>query len=390
MIDAMRVLLVCQFGKPIRGLSPYGDALWHALQENGEVEVEPIDYRAAYPAMLHPAEAGGLQGEGELSWFSPASWWRVALRPGDILHIQHWAPPLACYLWPLARLARLSGKRVVITVHNPVPHERAGLFAFMENRLMRSAHMILAHGELSAAMIRERLGTSSPPVKVIAHGLNPHSTPVVASRADYDMLRLNPAARYIVLFGNLRGYKGIDILLDAWQRVAARFPDVRLVIAGRLWSGSRSVWGRLSARMLRTSVDARSLQARLQQSEEIGRLVIREGFQSDADLDALIRVCEFAVFPYVRFSGQSGAACRAAAGGRAVLVTRTGSLPDLVIDESWVVTPGSASALAQRLAEKLDTAAESGAIGARQLAAVSRYSWQAVARHHVQLYQELA
>lgn len=73
-----------------------------------------------------------------------------------------------------------------------------------------------------------------------------------------------------------------------------------------------------------------------------------------------------------------------------MLVTRTGSLPDLVIDESWVVTPGSASALAQRLAEKLDTAAESGAIGARQLAAVSRYSWQAVARHHVQLYQELA
>lgn len=386
----MRVQMVCQFGTPIRGLSPYADALRAHLANMPSLELDAVDFNSAYPALLHPAERGGGHGQGELHWARPWTWARVARRPADILHIQHWAAPLAMYLWPLAAMARHCGKRVVVTVHNAQSHEAARQFGFFEDRLLRSADALVVHGQIARQDVAQRLGSNSPPVIVIAHGVTPLSSPGQACAGDYLRLGLPPDRRYVLLFGNLRGYKGVDVLLAAWAKAHRDLPHVELIIAGRLWGGADSKMRRLAARFVGTARDADRLDSILKCPDMLHNIIIREGFQSDAEIDALIRISALTVFPYRRFSGQSGAACRAAAMGRPVLVSRVGALPDLTIDETWQMVPGDVDELAQKLVQKLCDPATATAAAARQLETIRACDWRNVSQQHLRLYESLA
>lgn len=385
----MRVQLVCQFGQPVRGLSPYADALLGALRCVPEVDAVPVDYRHPYPALLHPAGSARTYVEDGLSWFSPVSWHRVAHAPADIVHIQHWAPQLSCYLWPFAEMARGAGKRVAITVHNPQPHERARAYASFDDRLLRSASALLVHGASGCDRLRDRLGLHWPHIYSIAHGMHVMAKPPEATADDYARLRLDPSLRYVLLFGNLRGYKGVGALIDAWEQIRPSLMDVRLIVAGRLWGGGERILGRFGARLAGTADDAASLRRQLKRANACGCVTWRDGFLDDGEIDALIRISAVAVFPYLRFGGQSGAACRAAALGCPVLVSRVGALPDLAIDDSWIVQPGDVAGLAEQLVAAL-TKPDPREVRRQQLAAVRGFDWTFVAQEHARIYRELA
>lgn len=386
----MMIQLISQFGQPVRGVSPYSDGLLAGLRNLAVAEIKTVDYSSAYPGVLHPAGAYRANTGGMLSWYSPGSWRAVAEQTQGVMHIQHWAQPLAVYLWQLVRMAKQNGRRVVVTVHNPVAHESIGLFTHFERRFLGSADLLLAHGEAGCEILRKRFGPNGPEVRCVGHGMTVMARPVVAADGDYSCLNLDPSCRHVVLFGNLRGYKGVDVLLDAWSQVRESLPDVRLVIAGRLWNGRGSLLGRASAALLGAAADAHKVQSMLASKERMRGVILREGFQRDEDIDALLRICEFAVFPYRRFTAQSGAACRAAACGRPLLVSRVGALPDLAIDESWIVDPGDSAALAARMLDKLSAPRIAQAARCAQLDKVRKYGWETIARDHLAAYRELA
>ena len=384
-----RVLLVCQLGLPIRGLSPYCNALFEALQSERGVNVHPIDYRAAYPGFLHPAAKGGTASSGELHWGNPLSWQRVAHMEADIIHLQHWFAPMACYLAPLVAMARRAGKRVVVTMHNPSMHETLHWTELFERKLVKSADVVVVHNSRGVTALCERFGLETERIHVIPHGICVAESPVPLECDDHARLGLDPKRRYICVFGNLRGYKGVDILLDAWSRLLTRLPDVDLVIAGRLWTGQSGVGARLVAKMLGTDQDAERLRTALALPGLTERVHVLEGFQPDVSINALVRLSELAVFPYVTFNSQSGAACRAAGLGCPVLVTDVGGLPDLAIDSSWIVTPGDSESLASALYTKLSQPDALRARGGAQLQRIRAYAWPQVASTHAALYREL-
>jgi glycosyltransferase involved in cell wall biosynthesis len=57
-----------------------------------------------------------------------------------------------------------------------------------------------------------------------------------ASRAERDQqcreLGLDPALKYCIFVGRISHRKGVDLIVDAWRDVAARFPDARLLLVG--------------------------------------------------------------------------------------------------------------------------------------------------------------
>jgi len=383
-----RVQLICQFGEPVRGLSPYGDALLSALAECEGINVDPVDYRAAYPGILHPAAQGGAKGPGELHWANPFSWYRVARRVSDIVHIQHWSSPLATYLWPFAVMAKRAGKHIIVTVHNPKLHESLPVFDAFENGLLRAADVLIVHDANGAKALRQRFAGGAPDIRVIPHGIRLNMRPGVWN-GDHAQLGFDSGRRYVVLFGNLRGYKGVTNLLEAWSQVVGHVPDVDLVIAGRLWEGGRGYLTKAAAMALGTREYSDRLRSAMELPGLAGRVHLREGFLPDGDIDALLRVAEFAVFPYERFGSQSGAACRAAGIGCPVLVSNLGGLPDLTIGQDWIVTPGDVEELAASLRAKLARGRLSDDTRKAQIERVSDYGWLTVGRQHAALYHEL-
>lgn len=382
-----RVQMVCHFGPPTQGLSPYGDSLARALRGHGGVVLDAVGYRAAYPQLLHPAGAGAAPGQGQLHWADPRTWRAVADAPGDILHIQHWMPLLAGYLAPLARMARRRGKRVVVTVHNTRPHEAVPLTGWLERRLLLRADTLLVHDERGLAALVERLGPGRD-IRVVAHGSEVAPAVAAPRPDDRERLRLPAGRRHITLFGNLRGYKGVPVLLDAWSRIADRHPDVDLVVAGRLWTGKGSLPARLAARVLGTDREAVRIAAALARPALQGRVRLIEGFVPDDQVDALLRTSELAVFPYERFAAQSGAANRAGGLGCPLLVSDVGGLPQLAIDARWVVPPSDAAALAAALDDRLREGPEAGVREAQRQVLVP-HAWSRVAADHVALYRSL-
>lgn len=385
----VKVQMVCQFGSPVRGLSPYADALKQALDQIHTVEIDPIDYHSAYPSFLHPAVAEKARTQGTLSWYNPMSWFRVASCPSDIMHIQHWAPPLSVYLWPLAHMAKRHGKKIVITTHNPKPHESRNFFSYFEKKLLRTADKLIVHSHPGAVHLEETIATEGQSIHRISHGMDALASPAQRSRNDYIKSGLDPETRYILLFGNLRGYKGVETLLAAWREIESLHTDTQLIIAGRLWDGKSGKLSRIVAKLLGTAPNASHLRSNLSDTRTHARVILKEGFQSDTDIDALIRIADFCVFPYIRFSGQSGAACRAAGMGCPVLTSQVGALPELAIDETWTSPPADIAQLAERIHQKLGGIQSLAVARAQQLEIAHQSSWDVIATGHAAIYESL-
>ena len=384
------ILLVSQFGSPIRGVSPYSDALLVALANRNELGVHPVDYRAPYPALLHPANKKVISTTGgDLHYGNPFSWRRLARMEADIIHLQHWLAPMSCYLAPLASLAKKSGKKIVVTMHNPVPHEPLPWTRPFEHSLISKADVIVVHNQSGVTALNKKFNGIENKVVMISHGINVSSEPQAASPQDYANLNLDPSKRYFSLFGNLRGYKGVDVLLNAWSQIFKQIPDVDLVIAGSLWTGKSGFVSHVVAKILGTNQVADNIQRLLSQPELSSRVHLLEGFQPDSKIDSLIRISDLAVFPYTHFNSQSGAACRAAGMGCPVLVSDIGGLPDLTISDQWVVSPENAEALAKSLHAKLTAPSNLTAARMEQIKQVQSYSWKQIARAHIELYRML-
>lgn len=382
----MRVRLISQFNDPVRGVSPYSDALAGALSSCEGLEIDRVDYKAPYPSFVHPA--GGGQGvvKGLIHWANPISWRKAARSSAQVIHIQHWMAPLSTYLCAIVEQAKKNGARVVVTVHNPEPHEKIKFFQYFESRFLAAADMLVAHDRRGADALRSR---GFDGVQIIPHGIR-LAPPDLKRGADaYECLGLDRSRRYFCAFGNLRGYKGTARLLRAWKRICKEFPGVNLVVAGRLWAGGHGVGSHVVSRILGTRKEGRKVMAELDSPELLGRVHFMEGFIPDERIDALIEISDFSVFPYERFSSQSGAACRAAGQGCPVLVSDVGGLPDLAIGQDWIVPPGDENSLAAAMRSRLGRLEESAEWRCLQLESVTKYSWPRVAKMHVDLYRNL-
>ncbi|MBK6854872.1 MAG: glycosyltransferase [Burkholderiales bacterium] len=146
----------------------------------------------------------------------------------------------------------------------------------------------------------------------------------------------------IVCVGRLVAAKGIADLIEAFARIAVRFPDTRLRLVGA--GKDRPAFERL--------VQERALQAR----------VVFEGTMPHDQVAALVGRCAISVL--ASKTGSDGwqeafglASIEAAAAGLPVVVTRHGGLPETVVEgvTGLVVPEGGVDELADVLSQLLDS-----------------------------------
>lgn len=234
---------------------------------------------------------------------------------------------------PLVYALRRRGIPVIHTLHDLDPHTGVRFPALIRlwNRLiLASGAHILVHGRC----YQERLlAQGLPPTRVTA-------TPLLHGFWSYDIecqLRRPPGfeaapthPRSVIFFGRLEAYKGIDTLLAAWALLNTHpaWP-YRLILAGALGSG-------VGAPALPAGVELRNR-----------RVPDEEGVD-------LFRAASLLVLPY-RDATQSALIAAAYRFGLPVIVTRSGALPESVVEgqTGWVVPPNDPAALAAALADAL-------------------------------------
>ncbi len=265
----------------------------------------------------------------------------------EVLHVQI-GQTYTETLWAV-QLARLAGLPVVATVHDVSLHP--GDFVSTRSMkviygLMEAADQFIVHSTGLAEEFVEKFGFDRRVTNVVPHG-------------NYDIYKGNDAERpdveaesaRIVLFGRMKRYKGLSVLLEAAPLVVEKVPEARFIVAGR----------------------GEELDLYQDRMEASPYFEVHNRYIPNQEVSELFRQASLVVIPYIEAS-QSGPLHLAFSFGRPVVASRTGGIPEAVEDgvDGLLVEPGDARGLAEamikvltdrKLAERLGRAAAAKAEG---------------------------
>src|SRR5215208_2471421 len=354
---------------------PYDRALSGALARAG-ADVELVTSRFAY-GEVPPAEGyrvnelfyrrAGRFGPADRGRF-PAKLaehvpdmlrYRRHAREADVVHWQ-WltVQPVDGYLLPRKR-PRL------LTAHDVLPREPRPGQLVATRRLLEKMDAVVVHSEHGAERLREELRLAADRIHVIPHGAFDYLTRLPEERPLPPELAAVEGP-VVLFFGLLRPYKGVELLIEAFQNVEG----AELWIVG----------------MPRMPLDP------LQQlaAEVRGRVRFVPRFVDDSEIPAFFRRADIVTLPY-REIDQSGVLYTALAFGRPIVVSAVGGFEEIAAEgAARAVAPNAPRELAATLQQLLDEPAERERLAAAAThAAAGRYSWDSIARQTLTLYGAL-
>jgi glycosyltransferase involved in cell wall biosynthesis len=304
----------------------------------------------------------GISHIGSMARLWRALWlWRP-----DVIHFQ-WCPLPAVDGRFLPLFRRLAP--IVLTVHDTMPFNGApgsGLQTIGALPLLRGFDHLIVHTDQGLERVSAHLGGAERIVR-IPHGLLHESDGTPASRA-------KAAADGTVtfpLFGQIKPYKGVDVLLRALARLDR---NARAKCCVRVVGKPYMDTGPLTALARSLGVD------------DLVRFEFR--FVPDDELPVLLDDASVLVFPYREIEA-SGVLMASIARARPVIASRLGAFGELIADEreGLLLPPGDDAALAralERVVSEPDLLARL-AVGMDALR-TSIPDWREIARRTVAVY----
>jgi glycosyltransferase involved in cell wall biosynthesis len=219
--------------------------------------------------------------------------------------------------------------------------------ARLDRLLAALATAIVANSAATAARVR-RLPGAAAKTTVVPNGVDlARFAPGHADPALWAALGLDPAVPVIGYFGRLEPGKGVDVLLEAAERVHDKLPGTAFLLVG-----DGPLRARLAAR-----------------ATAVGLPVCFTGYRDD--VAALLRLCAVVVLPS-RQEAFGRVLVEAMASGVPVVATAVGGIPEVCIDgvTGLLVPPEDPDALAVALALTLTDQVATGARVATALADV--------------------
>ncbi len=338
----MKVVLIGP-AYPLRGgLATYNERLARAFQAAGD-EVRIVTFLLQYPDFLFPGqtqfstEAGpaDLSIEVSLNSVNPLSWLAVGRRlrreRPDLVVFRFWLPLMGPALGTVARLVRGNGHtRVVAITDNVIPHEKRPGDGPLTRYFLSACDGFVTMSRSVLADL-QRLGFGQKPALYRPHPLYDNFGPAKPKAVALAALGLPAAVPYVLFFGFIRAYKGLDILLEALAdpRVAAL--PVKLIIAGEFYE------------------DAAPYEALIQKLNLESRLVRATNFIPNERVADYFSAADMVIQPY-KNATQSGVSQVAYHFGRPMLVTDVGGLAELIPNGIvGYVVPPTATAIADAL-----------------------------------------
>ena len=302
------------------GMADFNERLAHEFQKEGD-ELQIWTFTLQYPSILFPGktqyspdpEPSDLKIVRKLSSVNPFSWLRtgrqIRKEKPDLLIVPFWMPFMGPCLGTVARKARKSGIRTVAVLHNMIPHEHKPGDRILARYFTRSVDGFTALSESVLADIS--LFDKVKPRQFCRHPLYDSFGEHATRDESLQFLKLDPNFRYMLFFGLIRDYKGLDLLLRAYADSRFRKMDVRLIVAGEFY-GSSDKYFELEKQL--------SLE---------GLVIWKSDFVPNGEVRYYFGAADLVVQPY-RSATQSGISQIAYHFEKPMLVTNVGGLPEIV------------------------------------------------------------
>lgn len=272
--------------------------------------------------------------------------------------------------------ARVLGMHVVITVHDVEPLADGLSVPALTKKAYRGADAVMVHNEVSRRELEDRLGIRTERIAVVPHG---DYVKWAAGDADREAgrrrLQLGDRGPILLFFGQIKGVKGLDLLLRALPEVVERFPEALLLVAGKVWKDDFSRY-RALIRSLGLEPHCRT----------------RIEYIPDSEASDYFAAADLVVLPYRRIY-QSGVLLMSMSHGRAVLAADLPGMTEIIRDDDtgYLFESGDVESLSDRIIEVLSDPERREVVARRGYSYVrSRHDWTNIGAAIARVYSKVA
>jgi D-inositol-3-phosphate glycosyltransferase len=280
---------------------------------------------------------------------------------------------------------RALGKKVIFTAHNVNAAERDGIDSLW-NRLTlriqyRLVHHIFVHTEAMKDELAHKFGVSQSKITVIPFGVGDMVPQTALTPAEArQKLGLSKSDRVVLFFGRIALYKGINLLVDAFERIAHRDRSYKLIIAGEPIKESAQHW--------------KEIHEKIESSPMREQVIPEIRYIADREMEFYFKAADVLVLPYTQIF-QSGVLFMSHNFGLPVIATDVGTFRDDIVEgtNGYVCRPNDSEDLAKSMegyfSSELFRNLDERRAGIQNAIRLS-HSWQAIAETTGNIYGQVA
>ena len=216
---------------------------------------------------------------------------------------------------------RLLSSRYVYTVHNVLPHskEHSQFFRRIYRLIYKIPDTLLVHTHQAKQQLVERFSVPERKIFVISIGVNEEMPVTEITRTEARrQMGFEFEDRVILFFGKVDKYKGLDVLIEAFDRLA--MPSTKLLISG--WFPSLSYRDKIVS-----AIDASARRKDIR---------LHEGFMPNEGVEMFFKSAGVVALPY-RNIYQSGVVFLCLNFGLPIVATDVGSLREFVEEGMGII-----------------------------------------------------
>jgi glycosyltransferase involved in cell wall biosynthesis len=242
-----RKVIIIGTAYPFRGggISTYNERLARAYQQRGD-EVTIYTFSLQYPGFLFPGKTqystdlppADLNIKVAINSVNPFNWLKVGNEIRklncDLVIIRYWMPFMAPCLGTIARIIRRNKhSKVVAITDNIIPHEKMPGGTILSKYFVNSCDGFIAMSRAVLADLRKL--DKIRPSRFSPHPLYDNFGNAIQKIEAKKRLGLDLTSKYILFFGFIREYKGLDLLLQSFADKRFRELPVKLLVAGEFY-----------------------------------------------------------------------------------------------------------------------------------------------------------
>jgi glycosyltransferase involved in cell wall biosynthesis len=303
------------------GLAAYNERLSLQFTREGH-EAVIYTFKMQYPGFLFPGKTQFINGPAPagirilrlLNSVNPINWiiagFKIRKSKPDILIFKYWLPFMAPCFGTIARIVRCgSHTRVICIFDNVIPHETR-----LGDKMLTKYFVNSIHGAVAMSQsVYDDLNLFN---KIIPRNLSPH--PLFdnfgngyKTETAIEKLGLEKDFSYMLFFGFIRAYKGLDLLIEAFADVRLRNKNIKLIIAGEFYE------------------DEAPYMEMIKQNNLEKEIIVFDRFINDEEVSLFFSAADLVVQPY-KSATQSGVTQIAFHFEKPMLVTDVGGLKEIV------------------------------------------------------------
>ncbi len=304
------------------GLATFNERLAHQFEAEGH-DVEIMTFTLQYPGFLFPGKTQFSEDEApetleisrQINSINPLNWIKVGKsirsKKPDLVIFAYWMSFIAPCFGSIARIIKKDKNiKCVALVHNMLPHEPSLLDKLLPPYFVASMDEFVA---LSRSVVTdiEKIDRKQKPKRFSPHPIYDHYGDLLPKEQAATQLKLDSNIPYLLFFGFIRSYKGLDLLLEALADERLKTWNAKLIVAGEFYEDSKSYLDTIE---------------RLQLQD---RVILHTSFIPNNEVNLFFSVADLIVQPY-KTATQSGVTQIAYHFEKPMLVTNVGGLAEIV------------------------------------------------------------